>query len=451
MERVDVAKYLEVPAEWLARFPASTRETILMLNTASRARELEKTFQVYVELAKRKANLEGAWRDVICVKDLSLNASIPFVSDLLRSSAEGRLKILEDISETVFKLNQISEELSTFSNVNRACAERLKRKAASAEDVAIQKHLEEEYSGRHVLAECEREIAKRIKDLASTKSATGGAEACSDAGARSSKDSSSKQKYLSLFIRDVESQMEVGGGCHIGSEQLATPGENYEEAEIPDSQERGELEPTLTIRGGIPTSKKGKRKRVSETPSQLCEEGISGGTLSGRENTGKKTQRHSPRLTNAVKDLEIDPTVATVQLASHSSDDSRKTPSFTPNQTAAPRSMNSTEQHGSLDLKLSPPEQAKLSKKFSAASKQSRSPWATPGVSRRPYKDKGSPQGDSTNAGKEKDEVGCALSFDDEPPKGIDSSLSDSQNDSLKPTENLKLGVTPSPPLTAST
>ena len=429
----ELARHLEAPLDWLASAPCSYREAFLLLNTASRARSFEKSFEVYVQLARRKKKVEGAWRSVATGKDLEMNAAFPFLSDILRASREARLRVLEDLSETIDALVQYSEELSKFSDVNKAFSERLKRKSRAATDDALRRALEEEFSGRHVLAECEREIAKRIKDITAMSTGSG-----------SPGEDLSSLPSLSDFIAGLEGRL--SGGAGRAGMDLAPAAQLQ-----PDQPLLGSA-PTLTIRGGIaggaatPATSAAKRQRVSETQTPTQNDPDVLPSASGR------TQRHSPRLTDAVKDLEID---ASLQFASHSSDDSRKTPTLTPNQTAMPAR--------------------------NLVSKQGRSPWATPGVRRASgVPDKDSPPTDDSqtqSAGHEKkqkkagggggggeqavpgdQQIGCALNFDDMPlketqnqpkvnPTQINSSLSeDSQNP-----KNLSLGVTPSPPLTAST
>jgi len=369
-----VTKYVEAPVEWLARAPCSPREALLILNTASRARCFEKTFQVYVELAKRKKGLDGAWRRVAGLKDLETNAMFHFLSEMLRASKEARIKVLEDLSETTDALVQYSEELSKFSNVNRASAERLKRRSRSVGDEAMRKALEEEFFGRHTLAECEREIAKRIKDITQVS--------CGGEGQKVS-----SLESLSDFLHDLESRHGV---------KVAGKGPE----EVPDSQEDREWggPDTLTVRGGIQAA---KRQRVSETPTPPFHSGT---------------------------------------LASNSSDDSRKTPNLTPNQTAVLRPRGTSSQPAESPLGRG------NAKKLDSNSKQGRSPWATPGTRR--GKDAGERKGKKAKVGEVAAEVGCVLNFDDaemanaKPPQKVKrASLSNSAS----------LGVTPSPTLTAST
>ena len=412
-----LGRYLETPVAWLADAPCSPREALLILETSSRARSFERSFEVYVQLARRKANLEGAWRDVAGGKDLEINAAFPFLSDLLRSSRDARVQVLRDLANHTDVLVQHAEELSKFSKVNRSFSERLRRKAVAATDAAIRRALEEEYAGRHVLSECEREVARRIREITKLSGADGGSRI-------------GDLQTMADFLRDLELRHRVGPA---GDAEPGAAEDEEERVEVPDSQEEEEearegAEPTtLTIRGGIDAE--AKRRRVSETPDN---------TPAYR--AGGQTPGSGLRLTDAVKDLEVDSSIHMGVFASHSSDDSRKTPTLTPNQTALP---------GPGENPKSPNRAAAEAKKLDSVTKQGRSPWATPGLGRGRGKD--SQTDDSGSAGKRKgkktkasgskgEEVGCALNFDDvqmdEPAAKVSNSLS---------------APSPSPPLTAST
>ena len=395
---LELAKHVEVPLEWLARTPASARETQLLLSTASVARELELSFEVYVKLAERKHKLDSAWQSAVSRGSLELNASIPFLSNLVCQSRSARLKLMTRFSELFDRLLQYAEELSKFSHVNKMTSEGLKRQAKAAPSSVIRKALEREYLGRHVLAECERAIAKRIERFAG-----------SPGGRHQNLDYAS----LSEFIKELEIRSELLVPSVDNSMEVERAEEF--ESDIPDSCDKETETPTLTIREGI---KAKKRQRVSETPTQKLDNmnrvshslSLPGFDVASGSSFGLGTaedhrqmnkalerdsgQRHSPRLTNAVVDLALDPTLQCTNGSA--SDDSRKaTPSLTPNQTAQvvvtaaamPRSQQSPLPTIRSGLGAGGSGSGSGSgsggkKTVLDEPKQGRSPWATPGIGR---------------------------------------------------------------------
>ena len=229
-DAMEIEKVLAAPTSWLASQPASPREVVLFLSISSRARQIERVFDLYAGLASRRGRLERAWAVLVSAGNPKTNAAIPMLARALRSGRAARLDALDELARHVDALRRASEDLSRFADVNRMTADTLARQSEAAQLEETKLALADEVRGRSALAACEREVTRRIDAItaAGTRSSAG------DDGGEGSRSAQSLAAFL---------------------DGLAAPAADH----------TPHVDPTLTMRAGIAE----KRRRVSETPGPL--------------------------------------------------------------------------------------------------------------------------------------------------------------------------------------